>query len=200
MPRYRKLKSVVHHGTKFKIGEACLINPDTNSSLPFIGKIIDITQSGSHDDDIAVKVVWYYRPEEALGGRKAFHGDKELFESDHKDEIHKNTIIGKCFVHSLKNYEELQQIGEHDFFTRFMYKPGKKEFEPEKVPVYCQCEQPYNPDKSMVMCELCQDWFHPSCIGISPEVLQTLERDTFCCPLCSKTATQATKRARIDPV
>jgi hypothetical protein len=34
-----------------------------------------------------------------------FHGEKELFESDHQDEIHKDTIIGKCFVHSLRKYE-----------------------------------------------------------------------------------------------
>ena len=92
----------------------------------------------------------YYRPEEALGGRKVtwlalyyvmvvscnhlceefismshvmiydihgiillfrfpleqrFHGEKELFDSDHADEVHKGTIIGKAFVHSLKKYE-----------------------------------------------------------------------------------------------
>lgn len=36
-----------------------------------IGKIVDIYQASSREDDVAVKVVWYYRPEEALGGRKA---------------------------------------------------------------------------------------------------------------------------------
>ena len=34
-----------------------------------------------------------------------FHGEKELFDSDHADEIHKATIIGKAFVHNLKKYE-----------------------------------------------------------------------------------------------
>ena len=36
--------------------------------------------------------------------------------------------------------------------------PGKKEFEPDQVPVYCSCELPYNPDKPMLMCEQCEDW------------------------------------------
>ncbi len=153
-----------------------------------IGKIQEIFQApGPKKDDVRLRVLWYYRPEEALGGRKSFHGDKELFESDHSDEIHKDTIIGKCFVHSLRKYEvrgvtqggcvvlsssaclctkippsaphqALSQITESDFFTRFMYKPAKKEFEPDQVPVFCVCEQPYNPDKYMVMCEQCTDW------------------------------------------
>lgn len=53
---------------------------------------------------------------------QAFHGDKELFNSDHEDVVHKNTIIGKCNVHSLKAYEALRNIGDHDFFARFSYK------------------------------------------------------------------------------
>ena len=35
-----------------------------------IGKIQEIYQSGPKKDDITLKVLWYYRPEEALGGRK----------------------------------------------------------------------------------------------------------------------------------
>lgn len=31
-------------------------------------------------------------------------------------------------------------------------------FEPERVPVYCLCELPDNPDKPMVMCEQCEEW------------------------------------------
>lgn len=36
---------------------------------------------------------------------QGFHGDKELFESDHTDAIHQNTVTGKCTVHTLKEYE-----------------------------------------------------------------------------------------------
>jgi hypothetical protein len=34
-----------------------------------------------------------------------FHGEREVFSSNHKDTIHKNTIMGRCRVHSLKQYE-----------------------------------------------------------------------------------------------
>eukprot|EP00983_Pelagomonas_calceolata_P096632 1158150-Pelagomonas_calceolata.AAC.7 len=52
----------------------------------------------------------------------AFHGHKELFTSDHEDVIHKNTILGKCNVHTLRNYESLQRISDNDYFARFSYK------------------------------------------------------------------------------
>ena len=34
----------------------------------------------------------------------------------------------------------------------------QKIFKPDRVPVYCTCEMPYNPDQKMVMCEHCKDW------------------------------------------
>ena len=36
--------------------------------------------------------------------------------------------------------------------------PGIKEFVPDQVPVYCLCEQPYNPDMPMLQCMACEDW------------------------------------------
>lgn len=53
---------------------------------------------------------------------QAFHGEKELFASDHVDFVHKNTVLGKCRVMTLKKYQELPTVGEHDYFARFTYK------------------------------------------------------------------------------
>ncbi len=36
--------------------------------------------------------------------------------------------------------------------------PAEKEFKPDRVPVYCVCEMPYNPDQMMVMCKVCEEW------------------------------------------
>lgn len=36
--------------------------------------------------------------------------------------------------------------------------PATKEFKPDRVPVYCKCEMPYNPDQFMVMCIQCEEW------------------------------------------
>ena len=101
-------------------------------------------------------VSWYYRPEEARGGRKAFHGDKELFTSDHYDWVAKSSINGHCSVHKLREYQQLTEVTDNDYYTRFSYKASKGEFKPDKVPVYCTCEMPYNPDLFMVECESCE--------------------------------------------
>ena len=36
--------------------------------------------------------------------------------------------------------------------------PAEKEFKPDRVPVYCTCEMPYNPDQLMIMCKVCEEW------------------------------------------
>lgn len=38
------------------------------------------------------------------GGRRAFHGERELYRSDHKDVIHSQTVLGRCCVHTLDKY------------------------------------------------------------------------------------------------
>ena len=68
---------------------------------------------------------WYYRPEEARGGRKAFHGDKELFTSDHYDWVAKSSINGHCSVHKLREYQQLTEVTDNDYYTRFSYKASK---------------------------------------------------------------------------
>jgi hypothetical protein len=58
-----------------------------------IGRIQTIRQVGSDPTEVYLTLAWYYRPEEAVGGRKLFHGDKEVFLSDHEDEVHVRTVI-----------------------------------------------------------------------------------------------------------
>ena len=54
------------------------------------------------DGEVRLQVTWFYRPEEARGGRKAFHGEKELFQSDHYDYVPSGSINEKCNVHTLR--------------------------------------------------------------------------------------------------
>ena len=85
---------------------------------------------------VRVRVRWYYRPEESKGGRRQFHGAKELFLSDHFDLQSAHTIEGKCAVHSFKNYTKLDNVGPEDFFCRFEYKAATGSFTPDRVAVY----------------------------------------------------------------
>jgi len=44
------------------------------------------------------------------------------------------------------------------FLSVVALQPAEKEFKPDRVPVYCVCEMPYNPDQMMVMCKVCEEW------------------------------------------
>jgi hypothetical protein len=121
------------------------------SAVPFIGQIRDVeARLSGKRREVHVLVAWFYRPEEAQGGRKArpaftvlpralslavwvahgspasaapaallpvtarptprgrrqaFHGEKELFKSEHLDWCMATTIEGRCQVHSLRAYQ-----------------------------------------------------------------------------------------------
>ena len=68
-------------------------------------------------------------------------------------------------MHKLREYQQLTEVTDNDYYTGFSYKASKGEFKPDKVPVYCTCEMPYNPDLFMVECESCEEWYHPQCVG-----------------------------------
>ncbi|KAK1353439.1 Chromatin remodeling protein EBS [Heracleum sosnowskyi] len=130
-----------------------------------------------------VTVRWYYWPEEASGGRKQFHGAKELFLSDHYDFQSTNTIEGKCIVHSFKEYTKLEVVGDEDYYSGFEYKARAKEFTHNYVSVYCNCEMPHNPDDMMMQCDKCKDWFHPGCVKITSA--QGKRLSNYICDECS---------------
>ncbi|KAG6501705.1 hypothetical protein ZIOFF_041588 [Zingiber officinale] len=156
------------------------MRPSESEKPPYVAKVEKIEVD--HRNNVRVKVRWYYRPEESIGGRRLFHGAKELFLSDHYDVQSAHTIEGKCIVHSFKNYTKLENVGAEDYFCRFEYKAATGAFTPDRVAVYCKCEMPYNPDDLMVQCDGCKDWFHPSCMGMSTEQAKKLEH--FLCLDC----------------
>ncbi|KAH8967104.1 hypothetical protein BDL97_03G061900 [Sphagnum fallax] len=151
---------------------------------PYVAKIEKIEADSRNN--VKVRVRWYYRPEESMGGRRQFHGSKELFLSDHYDIQSADTIEGKCTVHTFKNYTKLESVGTDDYFCRFEYKAATGGFTPDRVAVYCKCELPYNPDDLMVQCEFCKDWFHPICMNFTQEQVKKMEQ--FVCPDCSSQA------------
>lgn len=64
-----------------------------------------------------------------------FHGNAELFLSDHYDEVWAEAMEGKCKVHSFRKYTALNDAGPDDFYCRFEYKAQTGAFVPDKVPV-----------------------------------------------------------------
>lgn len=162
-------------------GDCVLMRPSDSDKPPYVARVEKL--EADHRNNVKVRVRWYYRPEESIGGRRQFHGVKELFLSDHYDMQSAHTIEGKCIVHSFKNYTKLENVGTEDYFCRFEYKAATGGFTPDRVAVYCKCEMPYNPDDLMVQCEGCKDWFHPSCMGMTIEEAKKL--DQFLCSDCA---------------
>lgn len=56
-------------------GDDVLIKPANPGEPYYVARIEEIYHG---DDGIMINVSWYYRPEEVKGGRKCFHGKKEL--------------------------------------------------------------------------------------------------------------------------
>ena len=50
------------------------------------------------------------------------------------------------------------------------------------VDEYCICRGPYN-RRFMICCVECDEWFHGSCVGISKQDAESM--DKYCCPLCA---------------
>ena len=107
---------------------------------PYVAKIEKI--EADNRNNTKVRVRWYYRPEESMGGRRQFHGAKELFLSDHYDMQSADTIEGKCTVHTFKNYTKLESVGTDDYFCRFEYKASTGGFTPDRVAVYVELFSP----------------------------------------------------------
>ncbi|KAL3515130.1 hypothetical protein ACH5RR_022032 [Cinchona calisaya] len=165
-----------------RAGDCVLMRPSDSNKPSYVARVEKI-ESDSRGANVRVHVRWYYRPEESIGGRRQFHGSKELFLSDHYDIQSADTIEGKCTVHSFKSYTKLDSVGNDDFFCRFEYNSSTGAFNPDRVAVYCKCEMPYNPDDLMVQCEDCSDWFHPTCIDVNIEEAKKLKH--FFCENCS---------------
>ena len=166
----------------FAVGDAVLVKaPGSNER--YVGRIVSVAV---RDGAANARLCWYYRPQETKGGRKRFHGVKELFASDHYDWVSVNTIDARCYVWSIAEYQALDAVTEYDFYARFMYLSSKGEFRPATVAVFCACMEPYNPDRMMVMCERCEEWFHPDCVG---ETQASVSRATsWNCPRCRANA------------
>lgn len=114
-------------------GDCVLMRPSEGDTAPYVARVEKI--EADNRNNIKVHVRWYYRPEESLGGRRQFHGAKELFLSDHYDVQSAHTIDGKCIVHSFKNYTKLENVGPEDYYCRFEHKTATGAFMPDMVAV-----------------------------------------------------------------
>jgi hypothetical protein len=127
--------TVKHINKTVRVGDCVLMRPSDPGKASYVAKIERIEADG-RGSNVKIQVRWYYRPEESIGGRRQFHGSKEVFLSDHYDLQSADTIEGKCTVHSFKSYTKLDAVGNEDFFCRFEYNSSTGAFNPDRVAVY----------------------------------------------------------------
>ncbi|KAE9590599.1 putative chromatin regulator PHD family [Lupinus albus] len=163
-----------------RVGDCVLMRSVDGSNRLRVAQVEWIDQ----DDDynMNVHLIWYCKPEESYGGRRQFHGARELFLTDQYSAQSADTIHGKCNVHSFENYNELRNINAWDYYSRFHYSVSTGVFTPDQIRVYCKCELPQNPDEFMLQCKVCKDWFHPLCVGLSIGYARRLEN--YVCSEC----------------
>lgn len=173
----------LHATQSYAVGDSVFVQ--SSEKLPFIGRLTTIKPDKVHGGH-ELKIFWFYRPEDQAieGGRKMYHGKHELFESDHSDLIHSDTVMGPCYVHSYEDYLNLDTVTSIDYFCRWKYMVKKKKFYPEKVNIYCRCKLPENPDEWMVHCNTCDEWYHSRCINITEEEVDAM--DEYICDDCQR--------------
>lgn len=93
-----------------------LFKPSKADEPPYIAVVVERLKSRE------VKVRWYYRPEDTISYRREYyHGSNELFLSDHFDTQSIDCIIGKCTVHTFKDYIKIDKVGTDDYYVRYKY-------------------------------------------------------------------------------
>uniref|UniRef100_A0A672KXS1 Histone lysine demethylase PHF8 n=1 Tax=Sinocyclocheilus grahami TaxID=75366 RepID=A0A672KXS1_SINGR len=64
------------------------------------------------------------------------------------------------------------------------------------VPVYCLCRLPYDVTRFMIECDVCQDWFHGSCVGVEED--KAADIDLYHCPNCQVTHGPSVSKCRVS--
>ncbi|CAH2106036.1 unnamed protein product [Euphydryas editha] len=103
-PRHRKLfyRAIQRGEEILHVGEAAVFLSTGRADRPYIGRIAALWEARGA---MAVRVHWFYHPEETAGCER-LHYPGGLFESPHTDENDVQTISHKCEVLPLEQYKE----------------------------------------------------------------------------------------------
>jgi len=69
----------------------------------------------------------------------------------------------------------------------------------EALTPYCYCRQQYNPDRAMVACDECNEWYHFDCVGLPTMGESEMAPAEFRCPSCCLKAGASVNLAELPP-
>ena len=142
-----------------------------------------------------LKVKWLYRKQDvvAMAQQKLaipqedlqYVGENEVFPTNHVDRVFADGIQSKCLVYPIAEYDQLSITDiTTTFFTRAVFDVNKLTLTPgfAQWEQYCVCKKPLNPNLLYVRCDECHQWFHLSCMNLTKEQAEELEK--FSCGQC----------------
>lgn len=169
MPKSQQFSSIRLRGQVLAIGDAVKvrIKPDEVGLATVVAILL------THAKKVKIKVRWYYSPAE-VGIQASFLSQGEVFDSKKTALIPLESLIEKAEVLTLEEYNTLDFADDCTYFCRATLF-GKTLYPPfSEWELMCTCQQIINPDKAMILCEVCWLYFHTECIGLP-----------FVCPNCS---------------
>jgi hypothetical protein len=135
----------------------------------YLGKIADIRADSAQE--VYMRIIYAYWPEELPEGRQSYHGTKEVIMSNHMDIKEAHTIGSKVEVVHLddsvaENVDGVYWRQKLDITKFASKKRGTQPGVLSRLRSYCECGQPSNPDKPMYICrdQKCDTWHHEACL------------------------------------
>lgn len=121
------------------------------------------------EEHVFLRVLWLYRPEDLPNGRSPWHGANEVFPSNNMQIIDAMTVTDMA-KGLLKWDEKAGDVVEKGLLVwRQPCKVAVKGTEVTttvlgKLPTYCVCREPANPDRRLIQCGKCKNRLHDTCI------------------------------------
>lgn len=150
-------------GQIYNVGD-CLMLRESNVKI-LVCKLLEIIPSGgipNYEEWPSIRVQWYYHWSELdlvnLGIKEQdfiYLGENELFYSDHSETVYIDSILGKCEVFSIQDYDSIDTIEDNAYYSRatFITKEGRLEPPFVSWETLCTCNKPMNPNLLTIGCD-----------------------------------------------
>ena len=162
----------------FTVGDVVMIKEYRDDTC--YGALVRIWKEKESPDPYA-RVRWFYKASDIFDTDYDFLSQAELFDSDHEQDIWVVSLYSKARVLSFDDYHALEEVDEDVLFTRAKFFHKEKIIRPgfEEWKKVCTCNAIINPDHLYLSCDLCQELYHPECVGFIKS-----EEEPFYCYKC----------------
>ncbi|XP_047145708.1 PHD finger protein 3 isoform X1 [Hydra vulgaris] len=191
-----------------KISTKSKFEESSSSSTKKVTKISQVKKSESKRKENATKKIKTSAKKQSVEEKKHFSNKNEneknesVIEEIEEEEVEAGNQEIRLDVHERKNHpdEKDSQLGsENDSDNNSDPDDGEQDndgdldFDPENDPdkLWCFCRRPHG-NRFMICCDLCEDWFHGECVGISINKGREMEKtgEEWCCDKCKSVSQQ----------